>query len=105
MLDKDVYGMTAGVIYKFKYLARNEFGPSDFSDEVDAAVSAFPAKPSKPVKVENESGETYITLTWLQSSNTELAVIGYNLYMDDGYGGDYKVIYNGKNYPNVLKFT
>jgi hypothetical protein len=25
--------------------------------------------------------------------------------MDDGYGGDYSVIYNGKNYPNVLKYT
>jgi hypothetical protein len=25
--------------------------------------------------------------------------------MDDGYGGDYNVIYNGRNYPNVLKYT
>ena len=25
--------------------------------------------------------------------------------MDDGYGGNFKNIYNGKNYPNVLKYT
>ena len=25
--------------------------------------------------------------------------------MDDGYGGDYGIIYNGKNYPNVFKYT
>lgn len=25
--------------------------------------------------------------------------------MDDGYGGDSVVIYNGRNYPNVLKYT
>lgn len=25
--------------------------------------------------------------------------------MDDGYGGNYNIIYNGKNYPNVLRYT
>ena len=25
--------------------------------------------------------------------------------MDDGYGGDYSIIYNGLNYPNVFKYT
>ena len=25
--------------------------------------------------------------------------------MDDGYGGDSTLIYNGRNYPNVLKYT
>jgi len=68
-------------------------------------VSSFPAKPNPPSKVEIESGETYITLEWTASSDTELPVIGYVLKMDDGYGGDYKIIYNGKNYPNVLRYT
>jgi len=39
------------------------------------------------------------------SSDTELPVIGYVLKMDDGYGGDFSIIYNGKNYPNVLRYT
>ena len=25
--------------------------------------------------------------------------------MDDGYGGDYTLVYNGMNYPNVFKYT
>jgi len=97
--------LTPGTIYKFKYRAVNEFGPSDFSDEVDAAVAEFPAKPTTLAKVDAESGETFITLSWSQSTDTDLPVIGYVLYMDDGYGGDYSVIYNGRNYPNVLKYT
>ncbi len=80
-------------------------GASDFSDEVDGGVSSFPAQPDAPTKNEDESGETYITLEWNSSPDTELPVIGYVVNMDDGYGGDYSVIYNGKNYPNVLKYT
>ena len=30
---------------------------------------------------------------------------GYILNMDDGYGGDFTPVYNGANYPNVLKYT
>lgn len=99
------HAITAGQIYKFKVITVNELGPSDFSDEIDGGVSSFPGQPLSPTKVESDSGETYITLQWLASSNTELPVIGYVLNMDDGYGGVYSVIYNGKNYPNVLKYT
>ena len=24
--------------------------------------------------------------------------------MDDGFGANYRVVYNGKNFPNVLKY-
>lgn len=51
------------------------------------------------------SGQTYITLQWVAVADTELPVLGYILNMDDGYGGDKTVIYNGYNYPNVLKYT
>ena len=104
-LDKTLYSLTPGSIYKFKYQAVNNFGASDFSDEVEAAVSSFPGKPAAPTKVAAESGYYYITLSWLKSADTDLPVIGYNLYMDDGYGGDFTLIYNGQNYPNVLKYT
>jgi len=97
--------LVAGQIYKFKYKAVNAFGDSDFSDECDGGVSSFPATPTAPTKVAADSGETYITLAWTTSADTELPVIGYILNMDDGYGGDFSVIYNGKNYPNVLTYT
>lgn len=98
-------GISQGQIYKFKYRAVNSYGESDYSDEVDGGISSFPATPSAPTKLQSESGETFITLQWAQSANTELPVIGYVLNMDDGYGGSYTQVYNGKNYPNVLKYT
>ena len=62
VLDSTIYSLTPGTIYKFKYRAINEFGSSDFSDELDAAVADFPAKPTTLAKVSTESGETFITL-------------------------------------------
>ena len=56
--------ITSGSIYKFKYRAVNSYGASDFSDEVDGGISSFPATPAAPIKVQSESGETYITLSW-----------------------------------------
>jgi hypothetical protein len=39
------------------------------------------------------------------SADTELPVLGYAINMDDGNGGNFKNVYYGKNYPNVLKYT
>lgn len=96
--------LVASTIYKFKYRAVNDYGESDFSDEVDAGVSSFPAKPDPVTKVVNESGETYITLQWDVSPDTELPVIGYILNADDGFGIEFEVVYNGINFPNVRKY-
>jgi len=43
-------------------VATNAYGGSDYSDELNAGVSSFPAKPSPVSKVEDESGQTYITI-------------------------------------------
>ena len=95
-------GLVAGTIYKFVYSAVNSYGSSDTSNQVDCGVSSFPAQPSPPTKVAAASGQTYISLSWLKSADTELPVLGYVLNMDDGYGGAFSVIYNGRNYPQVL---
>ena len=31
--------------------------------------------------------------------------MGYVLNMDDGYGSNFRQVYNGKYYPNVLMYT
>jgi hypothetical protein len=67
----------------------NAYGYSDFSEELDAGVSSFPAKPNKVRKITSESGKTYITLEWDASSDTEIMVLGYMLSVDDGLGGDF----------------
>lgn len=98
-------GITGGTIYKFKYLAVNSYGVSDFSDELDAGVSSFPAQPSAPTKDSATSTNSSITLVWTTSADTELPVLGYKLNMDDGYNGAFTTIYNGLGYPNVLTYT
>lgn len=95
--------LSPGSIYKFKHKAFNEVDDSDFSDTIDAGVSAFPDKPVSPVV--SSLDETSITMSWSVSADKNLTVIGYQLYMDDGYGGDYTIIYNGHNFPNVLSYT
>jgi hypothetical protein len=51
-------------IYKLKYRAVNEFGYSDFSEELNVGVASFPVKPNPVTKVLAESGSTFITLAW-----------------------------------------
>ena len=82
-----VDGIVAGTIYQFMTLATNTYGDSDLSDEVYIGVGSFPIKPSSVTKVLQESGQTYITVSWSQSSDTELPVIGYRLNINDGQGG------------------
>jgi hypothetical protein len=54
--------MLAGVIYKFKVRTINDHGPSEFSEELDAAASSFPAKPSPPTRILSESSINFVTL-------------------------------------------
>ena len=97
-------GIEAGIIYKLRVLAVNIFGASDLSDEVNAGVSSFPAKPDSVTKNELESTQTAITLEWQVSDDTELAVIGYVLKINDGTSEDYTTVYYGLYFPNVRKF-
>jgi hypothetical protein len=97
--------MVVGTIYKFKVRTMNDHGTSEFSDEIDAAASSFPAKPNPMTQILAETSTSYITLQWTASADTELPVLGYAINMDDGYGGNFKNVYYGKNYPNVLKYT
>ena len=62
--------MVAGVIYKFKVRTINDHGPSEFSEELDAAVSSFPAKPSPPTRILAESSINFVTLQWTASAGT-----------------------------------
>lgn len=51
----DSVGMQVGVIYKFKVRTINAEGPSEYSEEVDAAASSFPAQPSPPTRILSQS--------------------------------------------------
>lgn len=85
----------------------NEFGSSEASEELLVGVASFPAAPASLVKVVDKSGTTYITLAWAQSADTELPVLGYQLWAKDNSLGteDYYLAYDGRNFPNVRQFT
>jgi hypothetical protein len=96
--------LVAGTIYKFKYRATNEYGASEWSEELDAGVSSLPAKATAVRRILSESTETQLTLEWDTVADTELPVIGYTLRINDGVGGSvYTDIFTTKN-PNIRKY-
>jgi hypothetical protein len=100
-------GLTAGQIYQIRSRAENQFGFSEFSEELHVGLASYPAAPASLTKVAAESGPTFITLEWAQSADTELPVLGYLLSFRDNQdgAGAYRIAFNGTNYPNVRKFT
>jgi Fibronectin type III domain len=106
VLDATTVGLATGTLYRFKVQAVNEFGDSDFSEDVKASLGSVPSKPHTPVKVEMKSSKTSIAVQWDQNDDSVSAkVTGYQLLMDDGYNGDFTVIYDGSGFPNTFSYT
>ena len=61
-------GLLAGMSYKFKLLARNSYGVSDYSEELDAVIASFPSPNSSLRKV--ATTQTSIKLAWDASADT-----------------------------------
>jgi hypothetical protein len=56
----------------------------------------LPRKPNAPYKSEEESSMTSIMINWdLSPPVDNVDINGYILYMDDGYNGNFDIIYNG----------
>ena len=67
-LTADGDGLLAGISYKFKLLARNSYGVSDYSEELDAVIASFPLPNGSLRKV--SATETSIQLAWDASADT-----------------------------------
>jgi hypothetical protein len=89
--------------YRFKLRAVNSYGTSEFSEEMVAGLADYPIPPSSITKLESESGETYMTIEWQLSADTDLPVVGYRLSMDNGHNsGVYSPVVRLSN--NVFKY-
>ena len=93
--------MTTGLHYFFVYRAVNSVDSSVFSDEINVALIKYPAKTMTPIKEDLLSSMTSIYVTWDLLIANDLEELGYNLYMDSGNDGDFKLLLNGKGMPGV----
>ncbi len=76
-----------GRIYRFKTLALNSIGYSDFSEISYIAYGDVPGTPTAPTLV--KSTKTSITVKWAPPTTSDLPIRGYILQMDDGLNGDF----------------
>lgn len=76
------------------------------SEEIRVALGFLPPAPSAPTKVEHESSATSITVEWSRVFSADGVVVsGYILFMDDGFDGEFTVVYDGSNDAFTTKAT
>jgi hypothetical protein len=91
--------MTAGLVYRFKYIASNALGWSDFSNSLMVGLGPKPSKLLAPSKslIEASNSPTSIMMEWDVLLAETLKVTQSTLYMDDGYGVTYTLVYEGQS--------
>ena len=99
--------LTLGTSYKILISSVNEVGESAKSESNTILFSNIPSAPASLVlaSIVETKEQPYIRATW--TAPTQLngdAVKGYKLYIDDGEGGDYTLVYDGTGFPNVYQF-
>ncbi len=92
-------GIVKGSIYRFVYVATNSLGDSAYSNELIAGVGNPPAATDAPMKNILLTNATSMYIYWIAVTTSDLPVKGYYLYMDDGLGGDYSIVYDGSLNP------
>lgn len=51
------------------------------------------------------SSSSSIYVSWDAPISSNIDIDGYNLYIDDGLGGEFKKIYDGSQNPQVFNFN
>lgn len=96
--------LTEGEHYFFYYKMRNSEGDSLPSDVFEVALADYPQAPSAPLKVDSQSSLSSIQVEWQDVAFTEISVIGYELWMDAGMDGFFKIVFDGRNKPGVMSY-
>lgn len=94
LLTYQLTGLTLGTTYKLQVSSVNAVGESAISD---ANTVLFANVPSAPATLTLTSSATPdLTATWTAPSSSNGDIIrGYKLYIDDGAGGVYTLVYDG----------
>ena len=90
--------MVTGSTYKVKLLAYNEVGHTESTNYLEIVVASVPdPPPSAPVQVfaHTTEGQIRVQFGSLESStlNGGSTILGYDLWRDDGAGGDLASLY------------
>ena len=97
--------LTTGYTYRFQIRAVNNRGASDFSGVAYAAAGRTPTTPAAHTLDLSHSNKTYLTIKWTERTSTDIPVLGYLLSADDRGNGEFSVVWDGSEQPNVLSFT
>lgn len=97
-------GLVAGRVYRFVYVASNSIGDSEVSNDLIAGVGALPTPPSSITRDEALSNSTSMLVQWSEVTSSNLEILGYKLYMDDGLNGDLQEVYDGSVNPQTLQY-
>ncbi len=87
--------MTSGLSYRFKSRSKNIIGYSEYSDTSRMALGPLPSTPNAPTRTLTDNSATSIGLVWDALTGQTLEVLEYKLFMDDGNGVLYNLIYRG----------
>jgi hypothetical protein len=99
--------MTAGKFYQFQFRAKNTVGYSPYSAVATFPVADAPGQPgSAPTLV--SSSKTSIHVRWDRAADRQPpagTTTGHYLYMDDGAGGEFSLVFTGAGYPELTEHT
>jgi hypothetical protein len=104
----EITSLTGGEICSFKFRAINAVGYYADSSVFSAAMADAISTINAPTKVDDESSQTSITISWAAPSGTQAPggnVRGYRVYMRKADGGEKTVVYEKTNLKSVTKYT
>ena len=99
--------LTLGTTYKIQISSVNEVGESAKSESNTILFSNVPSAPASLVlaSIVETKEQPFIRATWTAPVDVNGDTVrGYKLYVDDGEGGDYTLVYDGTGFPNVYQF-
>ena len=100
-----ITGLSAGVKYRFNYVAHNALGDSSRSLTLTVSASPLPDPPTDLVIDWDQSTRTSLMVEWSEPVVLPPSpILGYILEIDDGDGGQFFTAYDGSSRPGITYF-
>jgi hypothetical protein len=97
-------GVVAFNHYRFRIRVVNEYGNSEYSEEVVLSVAPLPSKLEAVTKVQGYSSDGSTMVRWADPGLDTEPILGYRLLLTDQATEERTVIYDAPTNPNVFEF-